>query len=351
MNTNMSRREFLAWSAAGLAAAGMRPARGAEFVPVGSVASTTYPETSAALAVGDPSRIKLLQLTDLHFFCKRDQPELDKRTIDDLPRLVEHAQPDLVMVTGDFWHDNPEGRGQEQAEFAIAQIAALGVPWIFTWGNHDMLNDYVKGHDTFHDAKHSLYRGGPSAGNYVIELKDKSGANVWDLVCVNSSSRGIEEPQRAWLAELAKSRAGKTVPTFGVFHIPLKQQIEAWDKKEARGIRLNGGGSAEKENGGALPLLKALGARAGFCGHIHTFDFGAQADGVELVFGHATGWAGWGADVMPKGGKVITLNAQSGSYAWESLFADGSRWQPKPGEQIDKLLDTPWDAPAKHKAA
>jgi hypothetical protein len=54
---------------------------------------------------------------------------------------------------------------------------------------------------------------------------------------------------------------------------------------------------------------------------------------------------------MPKGGKVITLNAQSGSHAWESLLADGSRWQPKPGEQIDKLLDTPWDAPAKHKAA
>jgi hypothetical protein len=30
---------------------------------------------------------------------------------------------------------------------------------------------------------------------------------------------------------------------------------------------------------------------------------GAQAGDIELVFGHATGWAGWGADVVPKGAK------------------------------------------------
>lgn len=352
MSGRISRRQFLAWGAAGLAAAGARRAQGAEFVPVGSVASVRYPEMSTAVTIGDPSRIKLLQFTDLHFFCKRDAPALDQRTIEELPRLVEHAKPDLILVTGDFWHDNPEGRGREQMEFAIAQVGALGVPWLFTWGNHDMLDDYAAGHDALHDAKHSVYRGGPHAGNYVIEIKDKAGASVWDLICVNSSSRGIEAPQRAWLQELAATRRErKTPPAFGVFHIPLKQQIEAWDKKEARGIRLKGGGSAEKETGEALPLMKALGVRAGFCGHIHTFDFGAQADGVELVFGHATGWAGWGADVMPKGGKLITLNAQSGSYAWETLFADGARWQPKPGEQIDDVLDTPWDAPAKHNAA
>lgn len=351
MKKPISRREFLGWSAAGLAATWARPGTAETPTLVGMTPSTRYPETTAALTVSDPARISLLQLTDLHLFCHREEPALDKRTLDELPRLVEHAKPDLVMVTGDFWHNNPEGRGREQMEFAIEQVSALGVPWIFTWGNHDMLDDYAGGHDAFHDAKNSLYRGGPGAGNYVINLNDKSGAPVWDLVCMNSSSHGIEETQRAWLSDLAKSREGKTnPPAFGVFHIPLKQQIEAWAAKEARGIRIGGGGS-EKENGGALPLMKVLGARAGFCGHLHTFDYAAQADGVELVFGHATGWAGWGAEVVPKGGKVITLNAQSGSYAWETLFADGSRWQPKPGEQIDNALDTPWDTPAKHKAA
>jgi hypothetical protein len=89
-----------------------------------------------------------MQVTDLHFFCHPDKPELDKRTIEELPRLRDLTQPDLIMVTGDFWHDNPGGKGQEYAEFAIDKISGLGVPWIFTWGNHDMLNDYAKGHDT-----------------------------------------------------------------------------------------------------------------------------------------------------------------------------------------------------------
>lgn len=351
MGLDLNRRQFLAWTAAGLATAATRPAFAAPG-GTGIAPSTTYPETTAALTVADPARITLLQFTDLHFFCHRDKPELDKRTIEELPRLRDHAKPDLIMVTGDFWHDNPEGRGYEQAQFAAEQIASLGVPWLFVWGNHDMMDDAAKGHDLFHDAKHSLYRGGPGGGNYVVELKDKAGASVWDLICVNSSSRGIQEPQRAWLADLKAARAAQQrPPAFGVFHIPLKQQIEAWDKKQASGVRLNGGGSAELENGGALPLFKELGVRAGFCGHIHTFDFAAQADGVELVFGHATGWAGWGGDVVPKGAKITTINAQSGSHAWETVLADNSRWRPQPGQQIDKLLDTPWDAPAKHKAA
>ena len=355
MKHEMNRRQFLAWTAAGAAALAARPATAeaaAPFVGTGAAASATYAETSARLAVGDAARIKLMQVTDLHFFCHPDQPELDKRTIEELPRLRDLTQPDLIMVTGDFWHDNPGGKGQEYAEFAIDKISSLGVPWIFTWGNHDALNDYAKGHDTFHDAKHSLYRGGPGAGNYTVRLEDKGGVALWDLLCINSSSRGVGDAQRQWLQGVINARkTEKPLPAFAVYHIPLKQQIDAWGAKKASGVRLAGGGSAEMEKGETLPLLKALNTRAGFCGHIHTNDYVADADGVQLTFGHATGWAGWGADVMPKGCKLITLNAQSGNHTAESILADGSRWQPTAGQQIDQVLDTPWDAPAKHKAA
>lgn len=352
MKQPISRREFLAWTAAGAAALGMRPAFCADAAGTGSVASATYPETSALLKVADTSRIRLLQFTDLHYFCHRDQPELDKRTSEELLRHVDNTKPDVVMVTGDFWHDNPGGRGQEQAEFAIEQVSKLGVPWLFVFGNHDAVTDIPKLHDTLHQAKNSLYRGGPGAGNYVVQLADAKDQPVWDLVCLNSSSRGLEAPAREWMAQLKAARTGKPqAPSCAIYHIPLKQQIESWDKKEASGIRLNGGGSAEKEDGSSLALFKDLGVRAGFCGHIHTFDFTTKTNDVELVFGHATGWAGWGGDVIPKGAKLVTLNAQSGSHTWETVFADNSRWQPTPGQQIDKLLDTPWDAPAKHKAA
>lgn len=352
MKHDISRRRFLQWTAAGAASLALPRAFAAgEKSGTGAAISTTFPESSAALRVADPSRIKLLQFTDLHFFCHTENPALDQRTIEELPKLVEMAQPDAVMVTGDFWHNNPDGRGQEYAEFAIDKIEKLGVPWLFTWGNHDMLSDVAKGHDTFHQAKNSLYRGGPGAGNYVVELRDKAGANVWNLVCLNSSSNGIEEAPRQWLKDLKAARKdAKQSPAFAIYHIPIKQQIEAWGQKKAAGVKLNGGGSAEKEDGSTLGLLKDLGVRAGFCGHIHTFDYTAQCEDVELVFGHATGWAGWGGDVVPKGAKLITLNAQSGTHTWESIFADGSRWQPTPGKQVDQLVDNPWKDKVEKKA-
>ena len=52
-------------------------------------------------------------------------------------------------------------------EFAVGQIEKLGVPWLFTWGNHDRLTDYAHGQTFLAEAKHSLYRGGHSEGNYL----------------------------------------------------------------------------------------------------------------------------------------------------------------------------------------
>lgn len=350
--SSLSRREFLGWSAAGLAALAARRAFAADapgFVPTGSLVSNTYAGSSAALKVADPSRITLLQFTDLHFFCKSDVPEADKKTVEYLPRLVEQAKPDLLLVTGDFWHDNPEGRGRAQAEFAVAQISALGVPWVFTWGNHDMLDDIVKGHDLFHDAKHSLYRGGPAGGNYSIQLQDQAGATLWDLVCLNTSSHGMDEAPRAWLrGQIAARNAAAAVPGFGVFHIPLKQLDEGWASPNARGVKLGGKGSGV-DTGETLGLLAQLGVRAACCGHIHTNDYSVVSDGVELIYGHATGAAGWGGETVPKGAKIHTINAQSGSHAWETLLVDGTRWSPAPGVRVEEVLDTPWDSPAKQK--
>lgn len=350
--SSISRREFLGWSAAGLAALGTRRVFAADapkYVGTGTTPSTTYAETSAALAVADPSRVTLLQFTDIHFFCKHEDPNADQKTVDYLPKLIDMAKPDLLMVTGDFWHDNPEGRGRAQAEFAVEQISRLGVPWIFTWGNHDALDDVAKGHDLMHDAKGSLYRGGASGGNYTIHLHDKAGAAIWDLYCLNTSSNGMGETPRAWLRAQAAARAtAPQTPAFGVFHIPLKQLDDGWERPNTRGVKLGGKGSGE-DTGETLGLLAQLGVRAACCGHIHTNDFSVEQDGVELIYGHATGAAGWGGDTVPKGAKIHTLNAQSGSHAWESLLLDGTRWSPAPGVRIEEVLDTPWDSPAKQK--
>ena len=89
----------------------------------------------------------------------------------------------------------------------------------------------------------------------------------------------------------------------------------------------------EQEDGSSLAVLKAAGVRACFCGHDHQNDYSGAADGVELVYGRVSRAGGYGADIFPKGGKLITVNCRTGRYEWVSITPDGKRWRPKPGER------------------
>jgi 3',5'-cyclic AMP phosphodiesterase CpdA len=342
----LSRRQFIAGSAAAATACASMSGSGAEGegeTTVGLIPSSTYPEQHAALSVSDPSRIRLLQLTDIHFFCKREDPARDKQTLEDIPRLIERSHPDLLLISGDLWHDNPQGQGQAFMEFALEQVGSWGVPWLFTWGNHDQLDNYAGGHDALHEARHSLYRGGASGGNYVVALHDKTGAPLWDLVCLNSTELGVQAAQQSWLAGLsAETPPRRAAHAFAVFHIPLAQYATVWDEAGTSGICLEAV-CAEKEDGSTLAALQQKGnIRACFCGHDHVNDYHGMAGGIELHYGRATGHGGYGGDKMPKGGKIITANAQSGRFTVESILADGSTWCSDPGKKIDTVEALPW---------
>ncbi len=348
---NINRRTFLtggALAAAGTVAGGLGLRAWAK-TPInnGLDVWNEEPETQATLAVDDVSRIRLLQFTDVHFFCQWFRPKKDQQTVDELRRYVDRYEPHVVMATGDLWHDNPLGRGEEFMTYAIEQLEGLGVPWLFTWGNHDQLNDYTVGHAAMTRAKNSLYRGGPGGGCYTVSLTDREGAARWDLVCLNSMDDGLMEPQRAWLrAEKRRREAEPGAPNaFGIFHIPVKQYDTIWGEEEASGVKF------EQvcywgEDGSSFQHIKALGTvRACFVGHDHVNDYSGLYDGIELVYGRATGQAGYGGDKVPKGAKLITANAETGQYTWQSVYVDGKHWTPEPGKQIDTYRDDLWTAP------
>lgn len=362
MDPEINRREFIATTVGAALLTGTalgEPEKpglsaiqfGAGPADIGIPLSTTHPESSSAITVGDPARIRALQFTDIHFFCTRKLPENDQKTVEDLKKLVELTQPDMLWITGDLWHDNPEGQGHGFMEFGVEQIAALGLPWTYVWGNHDRLDDYVKGHDHIAGAPHALYRGGAAAGNYTVTIEDKSGAALWELLCLNSSGVGLADRQKQWLAQATAMRkaAGPAKPAFTLVHIPMKQYADIWNEKLASGVRLEEVCN-EGEDGSAFPVLKEYpGMKAVFCGHDHVNDYNGKRDGVELVYGRATGHGGYGAKQVPKGAKLITMNAQAETYAYETILADGTRWNPEPGMHIENYLDTPWHK-AKSKA-
>jgi hypothetical protein len=285
--------------------------------------SSSFAAATSELIIPNPSEFKVLQLTDIHFFA--GATGVDWQTMEALPKLVEFTKPDIIIVTGDFWHNNPQGRGEEYMNSAIAIVERLGVPWAFTWGNHDLLNNYENGHLAFTNAPHSLYCGGSSNGNYVIEVKNNDGELLWDLVCMNSSigggDPGLASIAQAWISELVQSRAADKHAShaFGFFHIPVPQYQTIWDAG-IPGIKYENVYSGSKNDKNAFNLFKQLETmRACFCGHDHINDYGGRLEGIELVYGRASGYAGYGSDKVAKGGKLITVDCEKGEYSWKSV--------------------------------
>jgi len=68
--------------------------------------------------------------------------------------------------------------------------------------------------------------------------------------------------------------------------------------------------------------------RATFCGHDHTNDYAVRGRDVDLVYGRATGYSGYGGEKVKKGAKLIELDLVDGRYTQVTVFADGSRWKP-----------------------
>lgn len=348
--TAMGRREFLgATVAAGAFGLGARASAEPEEPQPGLAIWQGDGSTKSSVKVAAADRVKILQVTDLHFHAEWLFALKDKRTLEDIKRIAGETQPDLLVVSGDLWHDNPDGTGEEMMQRSVAKMASIGLPWLYVSGNHDQMDDWTKGHAHITQAKNALYRGGPGGGNYSVDLTDATGKPLWQFVCLNSNRQGLGAAQHAWLTGPGKAQLA-AVPAFAVAHIPLKQQADAWTAKKAAGVQLERVCN-EGEDGSSLGVLRqACDVRGYFCGHDHVNDYSAVVDSVELIYGHATGHSGYGGGDVPKGAKLITLNTQSGSFVWESIIADGTRWRPEAGLAIDQKLDTPWAARAGSKA-
>ncbi|NLV44772.1 MAG: hypothetical protein GXY07_09755 [Candidatus Hydrogenedentes bacterium] len=336
MNTNpLSRRAFIQASSAGLAAA---------VLAGNGTAMEAAPAWEKRFKLSNAASVRMLQFTDVHFFnginkwTKEEEERKRQNTVDDMRRLVDHAKPDLLLVTGDFWHENPDGRGPEFMAFAVEQCAALGIPWSFAWGNHDSLDDESVGHKALAEATGSLYAGAANDGNHVISLEDASGTLLAQIFCLNTKKTGLQEEARDFLRQAAVCNVADERPMrLAACHIPLRHYKYVWEQNIASGI-IGEVVCSEQEDGSSLNVLCDAGIQALFCGHDHVNDYSGAMEGVELIYGRATGHAGYGAEKVPKGGKLYTLDPARKALEWVSLLPDGTSWAPKPGERIEN-----WD--------
>lgn len=285
------------------------------------------------------SPIRILQFTDIHFFIRYTgewaQAVVDNTaTADSMRQLVDRTDPHLIMVTGDFWHDNPDGKGLDFLAYGIDVMAGLNCPWLFTWGNHDLVDDADRAARMLAEAPNSLYGGTDSGGHYLVRIGRKD--QPWlDLFCLNSGKQGLKQPARDWIEGVVQRLSGqqREMPTrLAVFHIPLRQYREAWEHPSARGFK-GEGVSYYQEDGQNLASFVQHGIRAAICGHNHTNDYEGITENISLIYGRATGLNGYGADVLPKGAKLYEYNPDTQRLSWKTVLMNGTIWEPIPGEK------------------
>lgn len=312
-------------------------------LPVGMQKSEKIKEDSYTLKIsGNPKSVQLLQVTDIHFNPYRMDKNIDNTTRDTVKKLLDITQPHLLAVTGDVWNENAFGRGLMYLEQAADFFSSLGIPWFYTWGNHDMLSDYIKGHDILASAKNSMYRGGINEGNYQIIIENEANQKLWRLVCLNSNNYGLMDEQRQWIEQWSKKNADIIIPTFMACHIPIYQYHTIWENKIASGVKFENV-CYEKEQGESLKYIKKIpGIKACICGHDHVNDYSGVFEGVDLIYGRATGKGGYGSEYVPKGGKLYSLYPSTGEYEWVSVTPNNKRWHPQKGTQIEKKEELPW---------
>lgn len=168
-------------------------------------------------------RFKLIQFTDIHYVTDTYNVKtgdgkimpVNEAALYTIEKMVKEENPDLIIFTGDLVFASGHGMIDNLKMFEnIGKLLdSLGVPWVFTNGNHDgnnveCLYSWEKLFDTFSNYK--TYAGdkndifaGPNIsqrgyGNGVVRLKDKNNVTQFAFILIDNGW-GYSEKQASWL--------------------------------------------------------------------------------------------------------------------------------------------------------
>lgn len=217
------------------------------------------------LEVEDGRDVKILQLTDIQIIDsaqRRYDSRLGKWAIENWAtdkieerawrftrEAVEKAQPDLIVLSGDNVYGEFDDAGTS-LQSLVAEIDGYGIPWTFTFGNHD--NETVKGIEwtceQYMNADHCIFTRGDinnvdGNGNFniavtqggklteIIWLMDSNGKTSGDREQNLFHEEGLRVNQITWFTErsekLKEYNGGVSPKNIGFFHHPMRAAGEA----------------------------------------------------------------------------------------------------------------------------
>ena len=302
---------------------------------------------------------KILHLTDIHIGGSLYSYPKDMKALAACFAEIEHTHPDLVVVTGDMCFPMGIMSLSLNNSAPVQQFAAFmrntGIPWAFTYGNHDTetmstldkteLNEVYKSL-SYKTSGNLLY---PyvqpdimGRNNQLIEIRNADGSLNTGLFLIDSNAYTgeglnvydyIHDDQVDWYAgetERMNAEAGHTVNSMVFFHIPLQEY------KTATELYLDGSdevkyyfGENPGDHGGITNELVccsdfpsklfdtavSLGSTtAMFCGHDHYNNASIEYKGIRLTYGMSIDYLampGISKETKQRGAELITIHADS----------------------------------------
>lgn len=278
------------------------------------------------LAAPPSGRFRILQVTDFH---DDADPGLAEETWGNVETLIRLHHPDFLAITGDIWcADDKEGIAASLMNAALDRFANCGVPWVFTWGNHDYVDDLAKRQQQIASTPGARMDTGDGLGSCRVAIH-ANGASAWDLFFINSGLEWEPSVDLHWFmeeSERLKNDRGRIVPAVAFYHIPLRQYEDARLSDEFTGIAGEEVLCWGDDGSIADRFAEMENIRLGLCGHSHRNDFRTEYKGITLAYGRSTGIGGYGPE-MKKGGTLITLDCNAAAFDLITVFPDGALWR------------------------
>ena len=319
-----------------------------------------YDETTGTYTITkNADDFKILHLTDIHIGGSLYSYTKDIKALNACYNEIEHTHPDLVVVTGDMCFPMGIMSLSLNNSAPVQQFAAFmrntGIPWAFTYGNHDTesmstlntteLNEVYKSL-SYKTSGNLLY---PyvqpdimGRNNQLIEIRNADGSLNTGLFMIDSNAYTgnglndydyIHDDQVDWYAgEVVRmnAEAGHTVNSMVFFHIPLQEY------KTATELYLDGSdevkyffGENPGDHGGITNELVCcsdypskmfdtavdLGSTtAMFCGHDHYNNASIEYKGIRLTYGMSIDYLampGISKETKQRGAELITIHSDS----------------------------------------
>lgn len=308
----------------------------------GCVGTKHYSESEYMLdlAWNKSEDFKVLQLGDIHF----SQSDYFEQHFEVMDRTINASDPDLIVLNGDAFTYADKHVVNKLFTF----INNKGIPWTFTYGNHDDQGYYP---DTY---LQRLLASGKydkclfkniedddvtGRSNLVINLKNSTKVE-YQIYLMESHSYNfdtfeydfIKQDQIDWYKRMVnysteKFGEGNPIPSSLYMHIQTPEFNKAWEKtKENPDLLLLGDmeefTGAPIEDLGFFNYVKDLGSTKSIhCAHDHANDSVVEYEGVYLCFGvHATNRIYNDEDWSKIGGQVLTIHKEDKSISLRNYY-------------------------------